>query len=593
MGQFDTPSSKMSSMRESCRRTSTTRIDTQEVAKMKPYWILLFAVLLLVVPVSANTALNFQQPADFSAQVEGAGTGGSYWVESANGGNNYVFTSPNFYLRSATASPMTYSATTCLPGSLVGMKALLYDNTKTVMTGLSGSCTSPPCRFEIKIIGSIGHLYRDGIEIGTTSALTQNPSYIGWAAYSGGGFLGSYFDDVVWGSSEPLTDTASDKYVYGMPETQSNGTPYYVIQKDFINPAASGFYTGAGALINSHHFTSTFSKGNNNSDTINLQGYTTGVNVLSNSTGTAYTGTISWDLDAFFASNPNYGFYAMHSPSSLKYSDLISYIGNGAIISWNKPQYSQGETGAIITVVSSGGYWNTALYTYRVDVININGVVQASYPVTTQTATISHTWTATQPIGIYYAEMIATPRAGGSDILMNYAICNVNAYLTLYGYVFDAQTTNPINQSTVAILQGTTWANTTTPASGYYSAGNMSEGASITAIVNATGYETYQTMFTPLRVGSIQLNFTLMSLSPTYTGIALGGIARTPPYNQTIDSATISIQNATAGGNFTATTNSVGFYIQNNMPNNYWWSILGSKTGFLNSTIYQKLVIGA
>jgi hypothetical protein len=112
-----------------------------------------------------------------------------------------------------------------------------------------------------------------------------------------------------------------------------------------------------------------------------------------------------------------------------------------------------------------------------------------------------------------------------------------------------------------------------------------------TIVASKSGYETYQTVFTPLYAGTIQVNLTLMPTSPTYTGIALGGIARTPPYNRTINSATITINKAGIG-NYLATTNSVGYYIQNSMPNGTIWDIWGSKTGFSNSSIYQKLVVG-
>jgi hypothetical protein len=91
----------------------------------------------------------------------------------------------------------------------------------------------------------------------------------------------------------------------------------------------------------------------------------------------------------------------------------------------------------------------------------------------------------------------------------------------------------------------------------------------------------------------MQINITLMPTVPTHSGIALVGIARSPPYGRTINSATVDIQNTTAPyGSYSVTTNSVGYYIKNSMPNNYLWDIWGSKTGFSNSSIYQKLVTG-
>ena len=554
---------------------------------MKRSFLILIAIAILITSVSANTALNFQQPADFTAQINCIGTGTCIWYESTTGGNNYMQqSSGNPRIINTVAQPMTYAAITHLSGSCCG--PVLYDSGMTLQWQ-DGTCGDSLGRGEVKVIGGTAYFYWNGVLKTSSGALAQNPSYIGWWLAS------DSVDDAVWGSSAPLDSNASDKYVYGMPETQTNGTPYYIIMKDFINPAASGFYTGGGALLNSHHFTSTFSKGNNNNDTIYLQGYTTGVNVLSNSTGSAYTGTISWDLDTFFASNPNYGLYAMHSTSSLKYSDLISYIGNGATISWNQPTYAQGDTGAIITVVASGGYWNPALYDYRVDVLDVFGAVQASYPVTTQTQTISHTWATDQAIGVYYAVIIAKPKtAGSSDIWMNYAICDVNAYLTITGYVKNGETASVISGASVNISQGVDTNDVITSASGNYSISGLAQGANLAIDVGAAGYENYTDNFLPLRVGTLQLNFTLLPTSHTYSGIAIGGIVRTTPYNQTVDSATVHIGNTTApGGNYTVTTNGAGYYIQNYLPNNYWWEIWGSKPpGFSNSTIYKLLAVG-
>jgi hypothetical protein len=81
-----------------------------------------------------------------------------------------------------------------------------------------------------------------------------------------------------------------------------------------------------------------------------------------------------------------------------------------------------------------------------------------------------------------------------------------------------------------------------------------------------------------------------MPTSLTFSGVALGGIARTPPYNRTIDSATITITNANA--TYTVTTNSAGYYIKNYMRANEVWNIWGAKTGFGNSSTYSKLVVG-
>jgi hypothetical protein len=142
--------------------------------------------------------------------------------------------------------------------------------------------------------------------------------------------------------------------------------------------------------------------------------------------------------------------------------------------------------------------------------------------------------------------------------------------------------------------QGTNTNDKMTDANGSYSISGLSQGANLAIDVGAAGYENYTDNFLPLRVGTLQLNFTLLPTSHTYSGIAIGGIVRATPYNQTVDSATVHIGNITApGGNYTVTTNGAGYYIQNYLPNNYWWEIWGSKPpGFSNSTIYKLLAVG-
>jgi hypothetical protein len=256
---------------------------------------------------------------------------------------------------SQTAEPMAYSAATLIDtGDGGGGYVVLMDSGMNLLYSLNP--IGGFGRLEMKMIGGSAHIYVNGVEQAHSGALAQNPSYVLWGQWAWPNACG--IDDIVWGSSEPLTDTASDKYVYGMPETSGTGNPYYVLMKDIVNPAASGFYYGNGSggvgpLISSVALPSTFSKGNGNNNTIYLQGYTTGNNILTEYTDTAYTNTINWDLASFFAANPDYGLYAMHSPSSLKYSDLIVYVGNGAAISWDKDVYAQGESGAVITVVTT------------------------------------------------------------------------------------------------------------------------------------------------------------------------------------------------------------------------------------------------
>jgi hypothetical protein len=440
---------------------------------------------------------------------------------------------------------------------------------------------------EIIISGGTPNIYTDGVLTSTGAALAQNPSYIRWTTNN----VAQYWDDVIWGSSQPLLDTAPDKYIFGMPETG------YFLMKDILNPAASGFYrsngTGLPTLISSNSFTSTFGKGSGTNESIILTSPTSGIG-QTQYTGTAYAGEITWNLTEFFNSGANYGLYQTDMTNAFLPSDWIPYVANGASIDFDKSSYAVGEE-AVLTVVVSDSYYNTLTYSYHVVIQDIWGTVISDQPITfsasPHTGTVTYTWVDTNNEGAYYGIIYAHRLSDHVDLMMDYDVADLSSNLIVNGFVKDAETTSGISGATVNITQGITLNTVTSGVDGNYTSTATFVASQPTTLAAAmAGYESYSHTFTPAYAGSIPINITLMPTTPTFSCVALGGIARTPPYNRTIDSATITITNANA--TYTATTNSAGYYIKNYMPANQWWNIVGSKTGFGNSTTYNKLVVG-
>ena len=533
-------------------------------------------------------ALDFQNPTDFSAQISCIGA--CTWYQSPSGGNNYVLTTSAGGIQSQTQYTMDYSAAT-IDGSSVS--AILKDSSGATIWTSPGSwmCGGGNClkRCEVRVVGGVANLYRDGVLEGSSGVII-NPSYVSWAATNGGAW-GGKVDDIIYGSSQPLLDTAPDKYILGMPETG------YFLMKDILNPAASGFYrsngTGLPVLIASNSFTSTFGKGNGNNESITLSSPTGGV-AQTQYSGTAYAGTITWNLTDFFNSGANYGLYQTDMTNAFLPSDYIPYIGNGASIAFDKVSYAVGED-AVITVVVSDSYYDLATYSYHVVIQDVWGTVVSDQPITfsasPHTGTVSYTWLSTNAEGAYYGIIYAHRLSDHTDLMMNYDVADLSSNLIVNGFVKSAETTSGISGATVNITQGITTDSVSSGVDGNYtSSSTFSANIPTTIVAGKSGYETYSHTFTPLMAGSISINLTLMPTTPTFSGVALGGIARTPPYNRTIDSATVTITNANA--TYTATTNSAGYYIKNNMRANEWWNIVGSKTGFGNSTTYNKLVVG-
>jgi len=571
------------------------------------YLLLLVALLLMVVGVQ-GLALDFQNPSDFTEQITCWGDAGTRcsWTQSATGANSYLTTSKSDYpyapcmgVVSQTPLIMDYSAATTTTGiptphSMTGC-AVLYDVAGNVMGTLSP--VSGAGRYEVKVVGDSASLYYNGVWQQSVAGLTQNPHYVGWGS-SGylyfGWHTGVMWDDIIWGTTE-------SRYIFGMPESG------YFLMKDILNPSASGFYrvnqtvaNGSPTLITSTTFTSTFGKNSGTNETVVLSS-PTGGSGLTYSTGTAYAGTINWNLTQFFASSAPYGLYQTdinpqtNSPGFAT-SDWIPYIGSGASIHFDKNSYAVGET-ATATVVVSDSYYDTDVYSYHVVIQDIYGTEAYDEPISFSvfspyTGIAEYQWTDDNDEGVYYGLIYAKRLSDNEELLMNYDTADLNSNLIVSGYVFNAETAGVISGATVNVTQGVTTDSLTTAADGNYSSTSaFTANAPTTIVASKSGYETYQHVFTPLYAGTIQINLTLMPTSPTYTGIALGGIARTPPYNRTINSATVTI-NKTGIGNYIATTNSVGYYIQNSMPNGTIWDIWGSKSGFSTSVVYQKLVVG-
>jgi hypothetical protein len=477
---------------------------------------------------------------------------------------------------------MTYSAATALTASAVGIT--LTDAALTVQDTYYLGGNAAFDRFEVKMEGGRAMFYRNGALSHTGEVLTQNPSYVMYSLTD--------YDDIIYGSTE-------SEYIFSMPEYG------YFLMKDFLNPAASGFYrgnttnsTGPPVLISSYNMTTTFGKGSDDNETLVLNDYGGG-NYQTIYTGSRYAGYTYWDLASFFADSnaAPYGLYIVTIPGTVEYSNTIPYIGSGATLTFDKTSYGVGET-ATIDVVISDGYYDTDEYYYHVKIQDLWATELSDQPITFSgfspyEGQVTYDWESDTDAGMYYGLVYAKRLSDSEEIIMNYDNCEVTTNVVVNGFVFDAQTESVLPNVTVSVTQGSTTASNVSLASGNYSTLTTSffTDAVTTISANKTGYENYTTSFTPLVAGTLDLNITLVPTNPTYSGVALGGVVRTPPYNRTVPGATIIVTNGSTS--YTATSNSVGFYTVNNMSGNLWYNIVGTKYAYTNSSTYQKLVVGS
>ena len=531
--------------------------------------LVFLGILLLVTTVSA-LSLTFQNPSDFTALTTCYHFGGSStpctWSHNTSGGNSYVVSIETNMILNAEPQLTTYFAFTNLNGySGPALNIWLLDSSHNLIASHNTIDATLNDRLEMKVIGGQSIVYINGVQHGAPQTIPINPSYVGVFTYGGG--LAT--DDYIYGSTE-------NHNIFGSPESG------YYLQKDFINPAASGLYNSSGSLASSNNMTSTYGFGDNASHTVILQDFYNGVTVGSVTIPAGkMAGTISWSLNDYIFNNANARTstgYVTTITGLGKYSNAVPYIGNGATVTWSQPTYFTGDSATISYSIASGRYWNTALYDYSMKVIDIYGTVKSTDTITSQMGTISHTFSSTDN-GVFYAELFLTPKAGGNAVLMNYGATTLLATFPFYGGVYDGETTLPIPNVSVNFTQsGIPRLNVTNTNGLYIMPPTFLTGGVVQINVSKSGYKDYQNTFTPNNARNTTINFALIPNNPVYTGVALLGRVTDTTYGNLVSGATVVITNGSES--HTTTSNSVGYYRFDSLTPDTCYQFAANKTGY-------------
>lgn len=459
-------------------------------------------------------------------------------------------------------------------------------------------------RWELKMIGGTPTVFRDGVQYATGPIQSINPSYFevgfqGGSRYGAGGSV--YSDNYLIGES--------DHHVVGaLPSNWS-------ILRDFINPAAIGVYawnptTSTWVSMNSHYFyidADTDTTDNIYTENFKIYNYDYGF-VVNTTTIDSTIGehVIEYSLPQFLTSVntvsasgiPDGHYYAAFEHStdggiSQARGDFW-VISSGASIGWNQNSYAQDDAATIAYSVSAG-YWNTATYSYRVDVVDITGSVKKTQLVNTQTGNvqISDLDATTYPQGVYYAEIIATD-SSKVDHIMNYAPMSVTGYIYFTGYVMNAETGAVLSGANINVTQSTSSSTSTSLTGGIWnSSNNWLSGTPIVLNTTLTGYTQDLLSLTALSAKSITLNISLIPSPATTVGTSIGGIVRDNVYSNLIPGASVVVRNTTSGEYQIKTTNIAGYYRADNLYSGRLYDVWSSKTGYGNSTVAQKLAVGS
>lgn len=574
---------------------------------MKRFLVLL--VLLALCGAAQGLSLTFQNPSDFAEFVTctGYGAPGAYsceWTQSNVGANSYVtvnaamspaLVAGNGFITNLDPSPTTYAAATEYHPTAANMAVVsiaLYDSGHNIMYQYLGSTPTAGVyyRYEVKMVGSAAKIYKDGALVATSGALASNPYYVGFGSTNAASTTTRHtgWDNIVYGDSE-------NKNIFGAPEFG------YFIQKNLINPASSGFSWPNGTVIPSSQFNMTTTWGfgdTNESRTVILQNFGTGQTYSSvvTSAGTM-SGSTAWPIyDAIIASGAPQGYYVTTVLGTNEYSQPVAYRSTGASVTWNAATYSRGDS-AQVAYTTDALYWLPLTYAYRIDILDATLGVVSTHPITTQNGFISTSFAETDSLGPYYAVLIATPLAGGSDAWLGVGSTELTGYLVFTGYVNNATSSGPIAVANVSISQGAVQYYKTTSVDGNYTTNVAFYSGSPTFFnITATGYKQYNRSFTPIEAKTIPLNFTLEPLTQSFTGTGLRGIVRDSTYGRPIPSVAVSITNATYGESYSSTTNNAGGYFADlstgaAFVSGRLYNIQGTKSGYNASVVYQKVIV--
>lgn len=550
--------------------------------------LLLLALMVLLVAPAMAVSMPFQDYGDFVSYTSCSGYRCS-WVETA--GNNYmdlwIQSVGQTYLITYNApfAPFTYGAATLINGGGAlgsGPVIILKDSVGTTLYTYSpGSWQTG--RYEVKMVGNIAEIYLNNRLVGASGALAVNPSYIWWGGAQGpaGDFAHAYWDDVILGSTE-------NKNIFGACQQGM------YIENNQITPGSSGLYFANGTLASSFNMTTSWGMGSaNTSQTIVLEEFGTGNVVSSFTTGGYYmSGTHAWPVSSIINTG-QYGYYVTTILGTGEYSQVIPYRNGGAVVLFDRRNYSQG-TEAQIYYNIAGTSWLPATYSYKMEVRDIYGNIKDTQTVSDQFGTKFYTFTTSDAIGVYYAVVIATPIGGSTEYFMSSDTTEVVGYATYYGYVYDANTTLALSGALVNLTQGTVVQTYTTGATGYYSTVGFTTGTSINMTVSKSGYRAFHYDFMPRTASNREINHALIPNTPLTSGRGIGGVVHESTYGSIIPSPYVSVKNATTAENYVTTGNIRGYYLCDNgascsVISNRLYDIWGSKTGYSNSTTYQAV----
>jgi hypothetical protein len=552
----------------------------------------------MVLPVMGSVSPIKTTFQDYVA-VSGPVTQGDWYfpattgVASANTYGAIRATSTNGLIINSIGTPYNYAAYTVFGTAVSTIENYYvhaYTSTGSEITYTTDYILGPASakgygRIEYVYSGGTLYLYFDDVLFWSKASATA-PYYLSVNPRAGS----FYLDDIILGYSDDATIIGS------IPSD-------WFIREDTTAPAYRGLYqlnttdpTGIPTLKNSNYFGLSYGRPYPDATVLTITN-PSGTAVKSYPVANMSCQCVIPITDLSVAGAPiQNGKWSV----SLADSSTTSYFWvttSGAYVAWDADEYGMGDTASVYWDVTND-YWDVHSpgehYIYTLSILDVYGTVLHSQTITTQTGTYDFDWTESDSTGVYYAEIIVrNTLAPITESILNWDETELSGYAKFQGKVYDANTTAELDGALVSMAQLGSDHTYTTAANGTYVLGGFLTGSEIVVNVTKSGYTRYNYSFTPLQAKTIDLDYALVPTTPTYSGVAIGGVARDTTYGRLIPNASVYVWNASES--YVKVANPRGYYLCDNGHScslSYkLYNVQGNKTGYSASDIY-KVVTG-
>lgn len=275
------------------------------------------------------------------------------------------------------------------------------------------------------------------------------------------------------------------------------------------------------------------------------------------------------------------------------YTNYINATDLGSsTVTWGANTYPLNTDGYVVYQVNLS-YWDLGSYTYMISIYDLAATLKTTKSITNQTgAEAIYLDSATYSTGYLFAYLSRTQITPGSEpeVIAGPSQTLLTDNIVINGYVVDSENGNPLTAN-VSITQGGVFNNSIASALGYYTTypTQFVSGSNVTFNVTKTGYRQYTYSWLPATSKTYSnTNVSLVPVTPTYSGAAIGGVFLKKPYGTPISGVTVYISNAT--WSTTNVTNPWGYYRFDNLVTGSNYNVYGTKSGYSVSPVY---VVGA